>query len=1153
MLANNPETKVRFSVFNEDFRKGITEINKDTATLRKEFKLQAEQMKHTSTETGKLEQNIKRLSKEKENVQKKIALTEEQLEKAKGHYGENSEEVRKLNNQLLDLQVSEQKIENAITDSNAAIEKQGGVLSDGQKFAEKFRKELMEAGQSVTDFGQRMQDIGKDISSFGKSYTKNVTAPIIAGGTLAYKAFETIDDSFNTIRQTTGKTGEEFEQLKDSFRTVYETVSDSAEDVSSVLSALNVSTEATGQELENLTRLTLDYAKVNKTDASESAKTLGRLMNGLEVDVSAMPDVMDKLTKAAQLSGIEVNQLSEYIIDAGPAFEEMGFDLDRSIALFASFEKAGANPREVLSSLNIVMTRMAREGATDAEEAFRMLMEEIKDAPDILTATDIAADAFGAKVGGKIADDIRAGHFEVDEWVEALEGSQGTLQKTADETETFGEKLANLRNKTVLALEPMGGALVDALEKALVAAEPLIDKIESGAQAFADMTEQEQQTIIKTVALVAAIGPAAIIAGNLATAFGGVVKIGGGLLSLLGKVGGAGLLGRLGALGVAGPVGLAIAGITGLTIVVKKLNEDKQELHDVSTKTADKFQEEADTLESLVERYDELELSSRLTTDQFGRMIDIQDELERTQNPARVAELKDEYEYLRKKSGMTNDEIEEMIELNGDIIEQSPSVEESFTDKGNAILESTDAVHAYIASLREMAFEELLEERYLALENEETILKNNAKHHEEIAELNERINHLMEQGEMSSEEISERMKEIDASLRSSKTSTEEKKELQDELIELADLESKGHLELIESLREERSELQEKISLNEEELAKLEEINVAIADSLLAEVDLTFEKGKGLDKLDERIEKYQEERKEIMENATEEEISSGIYDDKLDIIDEAIRQHESVRDRIFEETEYQSEQNKKLDDQNRKIENAGKLYIDNKGNMRRIGIEQDGTNEKIGVGISKAYDLGKELRKKTTKDVNVTDNGTAKKVNDEASKGVTKAVSLTASWLNLSSTMAEARSRARKVAPAYAEGTNHHPGGPAIVGEEGPELIRQGRSWALADLGMYNLKRGAQVFTADQTKKIMNSINRIPKYAGGVGVSDSLSQSIDVTANNLARTQQRTVNETNVNIEASDVMLDGMKVGHIIWKPVKENIDRNDNIMKDFRG
>lgn len=1092
MLANNPETKVRFSIFNEDFRKGITEINKDTATLRKEFKLQAEQMKHTSTETGKLEQNIKRLSKEKENVQKKIALTEEQLEKAKGYYGENSEEVRKLNNQLLDLQVSEQKIENAITDSNAAIEKQGGVLSDGQKFAEKFRKELMEAGQSVTDFGQRMQDIGKDISSFGKSYTKNVTAPIIAGGTLAYKAFETIDDSFNTIRQTTGKTGEEFEQLKDSFRTVYETVSDSAEDVSSVLSALNVSTEATGQELENLTRLTLDYAKVNKTDASESAKTLGRLMNGLEVDVSAMPDVMDKLTKAAQLSGIEVNQLSEYIIDAGPAFEEMGFDLDRSIALFASFEKAGANPREVLSSLNIVMTRMAREGATDAEEAFRMLMDEIKDAPDILTATDIAADAFGAKVGGKIADDIRAGHFEVDEWVEALEGSQGTLQKTADETETFGEKLANLRNKTVLALEPMGGALVDALEKALVAAEPLIDKIESGAQAFADMTEQEQQTIIKTVALVAAIGPAAIIAGNLATAFGGVVKIGGGLLSLLGKVGGAGLLGRLGALGVAGPVGLAIAGITGLTIVVKKLNEDKQELHDVSTKTADKFQEEADTLESLVEKYDELELSSRLTTDQFGRMIDIQDELERTQNPARVAELKDEYAYLLEKSGLTNDEIEEMIGLNNDIIEQSPNVEKSFSDKGSAVIESTDAVHEYIQSLRDMAMIELEAERAKALENEAQIRKDNKKHAEELLVIEENIQRMLELRDMPLEEVRDRIQEINDLKYDTTLSDEEQIELQRELTTLLDIEGGKITESLEHMQEQRAELNEKINLNEEELAKLEEINVAIAENLLAEVDLTFEKGKGLDKLDKRIEKYQKERKEIMENATEEEISSGIYDDKLDIIDEAIRQHESVRDRIFEETEYQSEQNKKLDDQNRKIENAGKLYIDNKGNMRRIGIEQDGTNEKIGVGISKAFDLGKELRKKTTKDVNVTDNGTAKKISDEASRGAVKSVTLSAKWTGLGALGG--------AFPTYAKGTDHHQGGPAIVGEEGPELIRQGRSWALADLGMYNLKRGAQVFTADQTKKIMNSINRIPKYANGVG--NNLNRSFDNTLSNV---------------------------------------------------
>lgn len=50
-------------------------------------------------------------------------------------------------------------------------------------------------------------------------------------------------------------------------------------------------------------------------------------------------------------------------------------------------------------------------------------------------------------------------------------------------------------------------------------------------------------------------------------------------------------------------------------------------------------------------------------------------------------------------------------------------------------------------------------------------------------------------------------------------------------------------------------------------------------------------------------------------------------------------------------------------------------------------------------------------------------------------------------------------------PKYAKGTNYHPGGLALVGEKGPELV--------------NLKRGAEVKTADETRQLLgNKIENI---------------------------------------------------------------------------
>ena len=106
-----------------------------------------------------------------------------------------------------------------------------------------------------------------------------------------------------------------------------------------------------------------------------------------------------------------------------------------------------------------------------------------------------------------------------------------------------------------------------------------------------------------------------------------------------------------------------------------------------------------------------------------------------------------------------------------------------------------------------------------------------------------------------------------------------------------------------------------------------------------------------------------------------------------------------------------------------------------------------------------------------------------------------------------------------IAPLYADGTNYHPGGPAIVGEEGPELAKLGNKWAMLDFGIWNLPRGTQVIPHDESMKILNAIKRIPAYAEGIYNSGQLSQ----VMNRL--NQPEPVRETKIVIENMTVRND----------------------------
>jgi len=75
---------------------------------------------------------------------------------------------------------------------------------------------------------------------------------------------------------------------------------------------------------------------------------------------------------------------------------------------------------------------------------------------------------------------------------------------------------------------------------------------------------------------------------------------------------------------------------------------------------------------------------------------------------------------------------------------------------------------------------------------------------------------------------------------------------------------------------------------------------------------------------------------------------------------------------------------------------------------------------------------------------------------------------------------------------FANGTDGAPAGPALVGEEDPELIKSGDRAYLAGVSgpeVVDLNKGDQVYTADETKKILRGsgkhiVGTMPAFAGG---------------------------------------------------------------------
>jgi TP901 family phage tail tape measure protein len=470
---------------------------------------------------------------------------------------------------LADTSEFARSLEAGVGDAMRGIgDKVGESLGDA---TDKVRRSLRE---TLDEVGTSLQTTGKRVESVGSDLNRKVTLPIIAIGTAAVASFTTVDKGLSEIGKATGATGADLAGLGDVFQNVLRNVPEPAAAVAAAIGDLNTRLGVTGEELEQLTRESLDFARVNNVDVAQATTVVGKLLNALELEAGDASLVMDKLTLAAQQTGISATGLAQNILDAGPAFEELGFGLDRSIALFASFEAAGARPEEVIGSLNLAINKMAKEagkldelerGLIQPAELFDELLESIKDAPDILAATTVASEVFGARVGAKVAEDIRAGRFEVDDFAAAIANAGGTVDQTARETETFTDRMAIAKNELLLLGASFGEILAPMIEKAVGAIRDLLKR-------FEDLSPRQRELIVRFALIAAAVGPVILIIGKLITATGTILKAVGGTIKILGLVGKAFLL--LGKIILANPLFLLAALLIAVAVVIFKFREE---------------------------------------------------------------------------------------------------------------------------------------------------------------------------------------------------------------------------------------------------------------------------------------------------------------------------------------------------------------------------------------------------------------------------------------------------------------------------------------------------------------------------------------------------------------------------------------------------
>ena len=341
-------------------------------------------------------------------------------------------------------------------------------------------------------------------AAIGKMAMIGITGGVAAGGALLLKAGSDLDSFYDSIQIGSGKSGKDLEALNASAKNVARNVPNSLEEVGSAIGKISSRTGLTGKPLEDLTTRLLTLSRLTGQDLNATIEESTRTFGDWGIGVEDQGKKLDFLFKLSQTTGVGLGDLQSRLVKYGAPLRQLGFDFDTSAAMIAKFEKEGVNTDLVLGSMRVALGKMAKEGEAPAE-TFKRVTDEIKNAGSAGEANALALELFGARAGPDMAAAIREGRFELGPLMKDLGSTSGSIMNTAAETDDFAEKFAKLKNRAILAAEPLTGKVFDAVNKLADAAGPVMEWIGDRLPGAFEATERAVGPLISAAKEVFAI------------------------------------------------------------------------------------------------------------------------------------------------------------------------------------------------------------------------------------------------------------------------------------------------------------------------------------------------------------------------------------------------------------------------------------------------------------------------------------------------------------------------------------------------------------------------------------------------------------------------------------------------------------------------
>jgi TP901 family phage tail tape measure protein len=588
-----------------------------------------------------------------------------------------------------------------------------------------FKRKMADSRNEMSLTGKSAKQTSKELGGIQKA-SGAMAAGVLAVVGASVTVAATFEQSMSKLAGISNATEDQVKQLEAAAREMGATTQFSASQAAEGLSYLAMA-GFTVEEQINALPAVLNAAAAGNIDLASSADIVSNIMTGFGIKASESGHAVDVLVKTMTTANTNLPQLGDAMKYVAPVAASLGLSIEETAAAVAKMSDAGIQGSQAGTSLRAALLSLANPtgqtkdamkelsfSVTDANGQMKPLpkligelatkMEGMTDAQKTATAAQLV----GTEAASGFVTLIGIGEEKLADYTKTLEDSGGTAETMAKKMQ---DNLLGAFKEFQSALEEIG----------IIVGNEFLPMFTDIVKASADIVRSFGD-----------IDGASVKAN---TAFAGTAAVIALVLSSVGKL----AIAMKTLMISMGPAGWVITGLSligGAFASAKVYGDDYNE---VTLESVDAMKKQRDELSQNITEYDMLSSKSKLTADELARFVDINSEISKTADPEVIKRLGDEQKYLYERSGLSNDELDRLVGLNGDILAVVPESNTVLTDQGNVLLDNTDAAKKFNAEQADMIRLELEAKRTKLEANMEDLLRKEEEAQKDINEAKERM------------------------------------------------------------------------------------------------------------------------------------------------------------------------------------------------------------------------------------------------------------------------------------------------------------------------------------------------------------------------------------------------------------------------------